>query len=83
RSFKRRPLACQGAGNSVKPYFLGDCDLQATILPECLVTLDIVKGEVTIPGVRGGSRELAEWGISETAKTLKSRPKTLRQIGSA
>jgi hypothetical protein len=63
-------------------YFLDDSDLEATILPECVVTLDIVKGEVTIPGVRGGSRELAEWGISEPANTLKPR-KAAAEIGSA
>lgn len=71
------PSLVKGPVTVSSPYFLGGCDLEATILPECVVTLDIVKGEVTIPGVRGGSRELAEWGISETAKTLKSRPKTL------
>ena len=74
------PSLVKGPVTVSSPYFLGACDLQATILPECVVTLDIVKGEVTIPGVRGGSRELAEWGISETAQTLKSRPKTLPSV---
>ncbi len=40
-SFRQRPLPCQGAGNrGGRPgTFPGDCDLEATILPECAASL--------------------------------------------
>ena len=44
-------------------------DLQATILPECVASVIVVKGEVTIPGVRGGSRDSPNGGSLKTEES--------------